>query len=203
MIWGDLATVNNFSQGGKAGIETPLLGAFNRPSELAVGIPPVWVALGRAQNDCEIDPASRQLLQVKHFGGVLNEEKETVSIAKAFGKLANSDSFATDPRKLSRASREQLVVQTLQQNLAVDSVRNEHTLHYAIHALICSTVREASKSEAARSGARLVSASYKADVLDQVIYANLLRTPLSDPWMGLVDPSVYPALSRGGRTEPK
>lgn len=69
----------------------------------------------------------------------------------------------------------------LQQNIALDTVRNEYLLRTKIY------------------GWLMVDKDYR-DVknLNTKVYAELFLTPASDPWLGLFSPEVYTALDGGG-----
>ncbi len=72
------------------------------------------------------------------------------------------------------------LVQKLQQNIALDTVRNEYLLHTKLYGwFIGEENRELSK-------------------LNRRVYAELFLTPATDPWLGLFSPEVYTALDGGG-----
>lgn len=72
------------------------------------------------------------------------------------------------------------LVQKLQQNIALDTVRNEYLLHTKLYSwFIGEENRELSK-------------------LNRRVYAELFLTPATDPWLGLFSPEVYTALDGGG-----
>lgn len=80
-------------------------------------------------------------------------------------------------------SQEQLqrIVQNLERNMALDTVRNEYLLHTRIHAwLAAGTVNR------------------DVETLNEKVYAELFMTPSSDPWLGLYSPDTYTALENGG-----
>ncbi|MEP6819224.1 MAG: hypothetical protein ABJA18_06800 [bacterium] len=72
------------------------------------------------------------------------------------------------------------LLQRLQQNIALDTVRNEYLLHTKIY------------------GWFLTDQSRDANKLNKKVYAELFLTPASDPWLGLFSPEVYTALEGGG-----
>jgi hypothetical protein len=65
-----------------------------------------------------------------------------------------------------------------------DTSKNALELHPRVHAELASRARE--------------RASLKFDDVDAWLYASLFETPAADPWLGLVDPSVYTGLMDGG-----
>ena len=68
----------------------------------------------------------------------------------------------------------------LQQNIALDTVRNEYLLHTKLY------------------GWFLTSKDRDLARLNKKVYAELFLTPASDPWLGLYSPEVYTALQGGG-----
>jgi hypothetical protein len=82
---------------------------------------------------------------------------------------------ATDEEKAFAA-----LVNKLQQNIALDTVRNEYLLHTKLYGwFLEKDNRELSK-------------------LNRRVYSELFLTPASDPWLGLFSPDVYTALEGGG-----
>jgi hypothetical protein len=73
---------------------------------------------------------------------------------------------------------------SFQQSMALDTVKNEYTLHRQIHEWFAAG-----------------QAPGDVDALNERVYAELFLTPSSDPWLGLAPGDVYTALDRGGLTE--
>jgi hypothetical protein len=73
------------------------------------------------------------------------------------------------------------LVWTLQNSIALDTVRNEYQLHRRIHEW-------------------LADGKYRptVDQLNERVYAELFLTPSSDPWLGLAPADAYTALPNGG-----
>ena len=73
------------------------------------------------------------------------------------------------------------LLQKLQLNIALDTVRNEYLLHTKLYAW-------------------LITDRGRSDVneLNKKVYAELFLTPATDPWLGLFSPEVYTALDGGG-----
>jgi len=73
------------------------------------------------------------------------------------------------------------LLQKLEQSIALDTVRNEYMLHLQLHAW-------------------LATGLVPRDVasLNEKVYAELFRTPKSDPWLGLFADDVYVGLQNGG-----
>ena len=76
------------------------------------------------------------------------------------------------------------MVMNFQQSMALDTVKNEYTLHRQIHDWFAAG-----------------QTSGDVDALNERVYAELFLTPSSDPWLGLAPGNVYTALDRGGLTE--
>jgi hypothetical protein len=75
------------------------------------------------------------------------------------------------------------VIAKLQQNIAIDTVRNEYLFHYKLHEWFLSgLVNDVEK-------------------LNLQVYDELFRTPNSDPWLGLVSPDTYTGLLNDGVIE--
>jgi hypothetical protein len=72
------------------------------------------------------------------------------------------------------------LVQKLQQNIALDTVRNEYLLHTRLY------------------GWLFADQAHDVEKLNKKVYAELFLTPASDPWLGLFSPDVYTALDGGG-----
>ncbi len=70
------------------------------------------------------------------------------------------------------------IIAQFQRNIAADTARNQAVLRPHVHRL-------------------LEIESYANDVtkLNEVVYSSVFNTPRTDPWLGLVDPNAYVALS--------
>jgi hypothetical protein len=75
------------------------------------------------------------------------------------------------------------LVQKLQQNIALDTVRNEYLLHTKLYGWFLADLDRGDVNK-----------------LNNKVYAELFLTPASDPWLGLFSPEVYTALEGGGIT---
>ena len=84
-------------------------------------------------------------------------------------------------RALSNKSDLARLVEKLEQNIALDTVRNEYLLHTKLYAWLISD-RNRTELEA----------------LNKKVYAELFLTPATDPWLGLLSPDTYMALEGGG-----
>jgi hypothetical protein len=82
---------------------------------------------------------------------------------------------ASAPEQLSR------IVENLERNMALDTVRNEYVLRNKIHAWLATG-----------------PGNTGVEQLNERVYAELFLTPSSDPWLGLYSPDAYTALENGG-----
>ena len=73
------------------------------------------------------------------------------------------------------------LIDKLQMNIALDTVRNEYMLHRTLYGWLI--------VDGGRS---------KLDDLNKKVYAELFLTPGTDPWLGLFTPETYMALDNGG-----
>ena len=73
------------------------------------------------------------------------------------------------------------LIENLQTNIALDTVRNEYLLHTKLYAWL---IADHQRSE--------------LGALNKRVYAELFLTPASDPWLGLFSPKVYTALEGSG-----
>ncbi len=103
----------------------------------------------------------------------------------------NSEAIIANERPLDalvpareRAAAELALRAALLRSLQADTGKNRYELHARVH------LELAARAEQGRSLGF-------ADV-DEWVYAELFETPASDPWLGLVDPTVYTGLADGG-----
>ncbi|HEV7744944.1 MAG TPA: hypothetical protein VGO56_08100 [Pyrinomonadaceae bacterium] len=108
--------------------------------------------------DAKLDERSLGLIQ-RQTQGALSSDGSDKNKLKAFAALT----------------------ERLQQNIALDTVRNEYLLHTKLYGwlMIDNDFRDVKK-------------------LDAKVYSDLFLTPASDPWLGLFSPEVYTALQGGG-----
>jgi len=83
--------------------------------------------------------------------------------------------------KLNPDTTLKALIEKLQTNIALDTVRNEYLLHTKLYVWLIAEHQESELS-----------------ALNKRVYAELFRTPASDPWLGLYSPEVYTALEGGG-----
>ena len=160
---------NNIAQP-KGRVERPLVAAALPTATYAVSASSpeeiqdeaTWNVIAAVHaREAELDEASRELIRSEN------------PMAAAAGRIAMTKRVVEDPMLR--------LVRTLQQTIALDTVRNEYQLHRRIHQW-------------------LADGSYRpeVDVLNERVYAELFLTPSSDPWLGLAPADVYTALPNGG-----
>ncbi|HWT03606.1 MAG TPA: hypothetical protein VN256_25380 [Pyrinomonadaceae bacterium] len=86
-----------------------------------------------------------------------------------------NESLRADQALLARTQR------NLEQYLALDTVRNEYLMRTKLHAWFATGMADG-----------------LVDNFNEMVYAELFKTPGSDPWLGLYSPDVYTALDGGG-----
>jgi hypothetical protein len=162
------AVAANYLAAPKGRVELPLVKAALPAAALAAKTPEevqdeaTWTAIAAVHaGEAELDQASRDLIRSEN------------PMAAVAGRIAITKRVVEDPMLR--------LVRTLQETIALDTVRNEFQLHRRIHQW-------------------LSDASYKPDVetLNERVYAELFLTPTSDPWLGLAPAEVYTALPNGG-----
>jgi hypothetical protein len=122
----------------------------------------MWQAIAALHaEESQLDQASRDLIR---------SENPTAAVA---GRLAITKRLVEDP--LVR------LVRSLQESIALDTVRNEYQLHRRIHGW-------------------LADAAYRPEVetLNSRVYEEVFLTPDRDPWLGLAPADAYTALPNGG-----
>ena len=146
----------------KVAVEMPMVRALlpvDAAHPVAIDTLP-WEAIGSLHRDeARLDAASRALMREK--------SPFDWSVAGA-------------PRPLSDAAFEKLV-ERFEKTLAIESARNELTLHATLDAG-WATGRELPTFEA----------------LNRKVYAELFLTPRSDPWLGLLPDDVFSAIDDNG-----
>ena len=96
-------------------------------------------------------------------------------------KRKTQNAFMADGSKTTPETALANLVNQLEMNIALDTVRNEYLLHPKLHAWL--TVN---------------SLTDNLDRLNERVYAELFLTPASDPWLGLFSAETYTALENGG-----
>jgi hypothetical protein len=147
----------------KGAIEMPLLAAVLPPAHvLEAQAPDFWAHVGAAHAElAELDAASIKAMR-----------RENPTAARA-GAVSITKALVEDPLLQ--------VVRNFQQSMAVDTIRNEYTLHQTVHRWFAEG-----------------TAGADFDALNERVYAELFLTPSSDPWLGLAPTDAYTALDGGG-----
>ncbi len=78
------------------------------------------------------------------------------------------------------------LVRAFENTIAIDTVRNEYTLHRQIHEWLANGT---------------VPLTVAVDDLNDRVYSQLFLTPSNDPWLGLVPGNVFTALDNNGVTQ--
>jgi hypothetical protein len=150
----------------KRRIEIPVL----RNIGLAEGLPrrmgdmddAVWSSLAALHaNDARLDETSRH---------VIRGENQMALLA---GGIAVTKALVEDPLLK--------LVRNFESSIALDTVRNEYTLHRQLHEWFA-------------------TGEAPADIraLNEKVYAELFLTPSSDPWLGLLPADTYTGLKNAG-----
>jgi hypothetical protein len=150
--------------GPKYVVERPILkaAALSPTAELAQATTEeVWNRIAQLhEGDSLLDTASLNLIRSQH---------PTAAALRAITKAPVEDPLLR-------------LVRALQGSIALDTVRNEYTLHQQIHEWLASgNVPE-------------------LDVFNERVYAELFLTPSSDPWLGLLPADTFTALENNGVT---
>jgi len=96
-------------------------------------------------------------------------------------KRKTEDAFMADGSRTTLEVALANLVQKLEMNIALDTVRNEYLLHPKLHAWFMTDSRRDNVA-----------------ALNEKVYAELFLTPASDPWLGLFSAETYTALDNGG-----
>ena len=127
----------------------------------------VWGRIAQLhQGDAELDAASRAFIQ-----------SQNPTAGRAMPLTASKARVESPMLRL---------INNLQNNIAIDTVRNEYTFHRQIHDWFASGE---------------VPPTIDVNQLNDRVYAQLFLTPSSDPWLGLLPGDVYTALDDAGVTQ--
>jgi hypothetical protein len=96
-------------------------------------------------------------------------------------KRKTQSAFMAEGEKTTPEAALANLVQKLEMNIALDTVRNEYLLHPKLHVWFVVDPRREN-----------------VDALNEKVYAELFLTPASDPWLGLFSAETYTALENGG-----
>ena len=129
----------------------------------------LWQKLAyRHRSWSRLDKASKALIGTENPIG-----KTAAPIAAEAVPIAVTKSFVETP--MVRMFRQ------LENNIGIDSVRNEYVLHRRIHQWFADSQKP-----------------FELEQLNERVYAQLFLTPSSDPWLGLKPAGVYSGLENDG-----
>jgi hypothetical protein len=140
----------------KAAIEIPSLRAITAASE----------ALGQVTDE----HAWKQIAHLHHADSLL--DARSIALIKRQNQSLSDDLMSQ-------------LVQKFQESVALDTVRNEYSLHTKIYGWL---LRDRSRAD--------------LEKFNDQVYATLFLTPKSDPWLGLFSTDVYSAIDNGGVVKP-
>jgi hypothetical protein len=89
--------------------------------------------------------------------------------------------FRAEPAERSSEKTLARLLESLQMNIAMDTVRNQYLMHTKLYAWL---IADPTRSD--------------LDALNNKVYAELFLTPASDPWLGLFSSETYVALEGSG-----
>lgn len=142
-------------------IERPLVRAATPADPVTVVDEQLWQVIAQIHaSESKLDDASLKLIR---------SENPTAATA---GRLAITKVRVEDP--IVR------MVRSLENSIAVDTVRNEYQLHRQIHQWLAAPDR------------------VEVDAFNERVYAQLFLTPSTDPWLGLAPADTYTALPNAG-----
>jgi hypothetical protein len=130
---------------------------------------------GSAELGAVTDEATWRKIAALHLADAKLDDRSLSLIKRQTRNALIADASKTTPEKALAS-----LVQKLEMNIALDTVRNEYLLHPKIHAWLTLNLLR------------------NVDVFNERVYAELFLTPASDPWLGLFSPDTYTALENSG-----
>lgn len=101
--------------------------------------------------------------------------------ARSLGLIRRQTQYLLQSKDARDADAQfQSLVEKLEKNIALDTVRNEYLMHTKLYTWFVTNRPD------------------DVEALNRKVYAELFLTPASDPWLGLFAPDVYTALQGGG-----
>ncbi|HVG32211.1 MAG TPA: hypothetical protein VM911_03995 [Pyrinomonadaceae bacterium] len=125
-----------------------------------------------------MDEATWAKIAALHAADARLDERSIALIARQTPAAIVENASAKTPADAQLLER---IVEKLERNMALDTVRNEYVLRNRIHAWLANRAR-----------------NMTVDALNEKVYAELFLTPGNDPWLGLYSPDTYTALENGG-----
>lgn len=114
-----------------------------------------------------------------HLGDSRLDERSVALIRRH--TPATTESMSAGHAETSGNDQLSRIVENLERNMALDTVRNEYILRNRIHAWLATSLWNT-----------------QVETFNDRVYAELFLTPGSDPWLGLYSPDSYTALENGG-----
>ncbi|HEV2911852.1 MAG TPA: hypothetical protein VGX92_00930 [Pyrinomonadaceae bacterium] len=108
-------------------------------------------------------------------------DERSIALIRRHTPVTETSASAVAQTKTGGGDQLSRIVENLERNMALDTVRNEYVLHNRLHAWLV--------NEGRKMG---------VDDLNSKVYAELFLTPGTDPWLGLYSPDSYTALENGG-----
>jgi hypothetical protein len=125
-----------------------------------------------------MDEAAWAKIAALHVADSRLDEQSIALIARHTPAATVENTSAKTPAQDQLIKR---IVEKLERNMALDTVRNEYVLRNRIHAWLANRAR-----------------NMTIDALNEKVYSELFLTPGNDPWLGLYSPDTYTALENGG-----
>jgi hypothetical protein len=101
--------------------------------------------------------------------------------ARSIGLIRRQTQFVLQgTNQQSRDAQLKGLIEKLQKNIALDTVRNEYLMHTKLYMWLIANRQD------------------DVEALNRKVYSELFLTPATDPWLGLFSPDVYTALQGGG-----
>ena len=123
------------------------------------------------------DEATWNKIALQHLSDAALDKRSIGLIRRQTLKLFENNDGSATPAETKLTN----LVRKLQMSIALDTVRNEFMLHTRLHALLVADLTR-----------------FDVEKLNEKVYAEIFRTPKSDPWLGLFSDEVYMGLERGG-----
>jgi hypothetical protein len=111
----------------------------------------------------------------------ITDEAAWKKLAQRIPAQLDATSLALMQTKLSPQTKLSAAAQDFQQNMALDTARNEYRLHSQIHQWFMRSDR-----------------TQDMTALNQWVYADLFLTPANDPWLGLKPAGAFAAIEQDG-----
>jgi hypothetical protein len=131
--------------------------------------------LGESLGKITDEPAWRRIAELHRSDAIL-DSRSIGLISRQTQKV-----FAADGSRGTHEEGLKSLMDKLQMNIALDTVRNEYLMRTKLYVWM---IEDRGRSD--------------LETFNQKVYAELFLTPASDPWLGLFTPDTYVALEGGG-----